>query len=192
MEPCKRPSHRIVAIAVAFEAALGLAAVALSSYFHLPLAQRLRVTQATAVRSCFALLPMLLLLWIAMHTHWRPIATLRRQVQRMVREMFAGVGWAGLAMVSLAAGVGEELLFRGALQPLAERWLGPLNALIIVSVVFGALHAASWLYFLLAAAVGVYFGWLAQSFDDLTAPILVHSLYDFAALMALQKHAPLE
>ena len=58
-----------------------------------------------------------------------------------------------------------------------------------MSVAFGALHAASRTYFLLATLVGLYLGWLALAFDDLVAPIVVHAVYDFAALITLQRAA---
>jgi membrane protease YdiL (CAAX protease family) len=94
-----------------------------------------------------------------------------------------------LGAIALAAGVGEELLFRGALQPLAERWLGPAIGLIAVSVLFGTVHAASAMYFALATAVGLYLGWLSQRYDDLIAPIAIHAAYDWAALVALTSGA---
>jgi membrane protease YdiL (CAAX protease family) len=130
---------------------------------------------------------MLVFLAFAIRSDWRPLAGIRRQVSRMVRDMFGGVNWLGLAAVSIAAGFGEELLFRGALQPLAERWWGVGAGLIVVSLFFGALHAMSRTYFVLATAVGLYLGWLAQHYDDLLAPIFVHALYDFAALVALRQ-----
>jgi hypothetical protein len=52
-------------------------------------------------------------------------------------------GFAGLApqaSASLAAAVGEELLFRGAIFRITEEWLGTAAALIISAVLFGAAH----------------------------------------------------
>ena len=89
--------------------------------------------------------------------------------------------------VAAAAGIGEESLFRGALQPIVIAWTSPIAGLIIVSLVFGLLHAASSAYFLLATAVGAYLGWMTLAFNDLTAPILCHAIYDFVALLWLQR-----
>ncbi len=54
------------------------------------------------------------------------------------------VGWdAGIligASAGLAAGFAEEILFRGVLLRLAERWLGTAWALGLTSVLFGAAH----------------------------------------------------
>ena len=183
---------RIVHLAVAAEAMLGVAAVAICWWFDVPLANRLVLSDVVVVRGLAALAPMLALLTWATTSVWRPMVELRVQVTRMVGELFGKATLFGLASVSVAAGVGEELLFRGALQPLAERGWGPAIGLIAVSLLFGAAHAASTMYFLLAAGVGLYLGWLAQRFDDLVTPMFVHAAYDFAALIVLRKRVASE
>lgn len=45
-----------------------------------------------------------------------------------------------LASASLAAAVGEELLFRGAIFRITEEWLGTSAALVISAALFGAAH----------------------------------------------------
>jgi membrane protease YdiL (CAAX protease family) len=45
------------------------------------------------------------------------------------------------ASASLAAAIGEELLFRGAIFRITEEWLGTTVALIISAFLFGAAHA---------------------------------------------------
>jgi membrane protease YdiL (CAAX protease family) len=59
-------------------------------------------------------------------------------VQQMQFNGFTGL--ATLASASLAAAVGEELLFRGAIFRITEEWLGTTAALIISAVLFGAAH----------------------------------------------------
>jgi membrane protease YdiL (CAAX protease family) len=44
---------------------------------------------------------------------------------------------------SVAAAVGEELVFRGAIFRITDEWLGTAAALLISSVLFGLLHAAN-------------------------------------------------
>jgi membrane protease YdiL (CAAX protease family) len=183
----KRPS--VVLLAVAFEGLLGAAGAALAYWLDLPLTSRLSRPLDGLARGAAGLAPLLIMLTFATRSRWTPLADLRRQMERLVGELFAGVSWLRLAVVSLAAGAGEELLFRGALQPLAERWVGPLAGLTAVSVLFGVLHAATTMYFVLATAVGFYLGWLAQHYDDLVAPIFIHAAYDFAALVVLQRAA---
>jgi membrane protease YdiL (CAAX protease family) len=174
----------IIPLAIAFESALGLVGYLIAHWFDVPFASRLAFSTAVAWRCAFALLPTLGLLAVAMRSQWPPIARLRDQVGSLVHELFAGARSWELLAVAIAAGAGEELLFRGALQPLAGRWLGPAAGLVLVSVLFGALHAASAAYFVLATLVGLYLGWLAQTFDELVSPIFVHAAYDWAALIA--------
>ena len=73
----------------------------------------------------------------------------------------------GLALLS---GVGEELLFRGALQP----WFGYVAA----SLVFGLVHFVPrreflpWTGFAILAGFGL--GWLFEATGNLVAPIVAH------------------
>jgi membrane protease YdiL (CAAX protease family) len=177
--------RRLLLFAIAFEAGLGLCGWVVAWWFGVPLTPRLRLTPGVAWRSLVGLLPMLGLLAVAMRSRWRPFVRLRDQVQSLARELFAGATLLQLAAVSAAAGIGEELLFRGALQPLAERWFGAAGGWAGVSVLFGAMHAASATYFALATLVGAYLGWLAQHDNDLVAPMFVHAAYDLAALWIL-------
>mmetsp|Transcript_11768 Transcript_11768/g.22013 ORF Transcript_11768/g.22013 Transcript_11768/m.22013 type:complete len:182 (+) Transcript_11768:814-1359(+) len=83
-----------------------------------------------------------------------------------------------------AAGLGEEMLFRGVLQfELSER-LGDVVALGSSALVFGALHAVTPLYAILAGLASLYFGELYLQYHNLAVPIVCHGLYDVGALMA--------
>jgi membrane protease YdiL (CAAX protease family) len=181
------PRHKTVLLTIGFEAGLGLAGAALAVWFAIPVASRFSLEPPTLMRCVWATAPMLALLVVAIRTRWKPLVDLRRFVESLVNEFFRDARWWELAAISIAAGVGEEMLFRGALQPLGERWLGPTAGLIAISVLFGVVHAASALYFALATAIGVYLGWLAQRYDDLVTPIFVHTAYDWAALLAMQR-----
>jgi membrane protease YdiL (CAAX protease family) len=180
-------NRRIVPIALAFESVLGVLGIALCARLGIPLASRVVVSADALLRSVIASVPMFLLLWYVMRSRWTPLVKLRRQVESLVGELFRDVSWFSLAVVAIAAGVGEELLFRGALQPLAEQWWGPAAGLMAASLLFGVVHAVSPAYFLFATIVGLYLGWLAAWFDDLVAPIMVHAAYDFAALVVLKR-----
>jgi len=83
-----------------------------------------------------------------------------------------------------AAGLGEEMLFRGVLQfELGARTGSEILAVAITSIVFGALHAVTPLYAGLAALASVYFGWLYLATGNLVVPIITHAFYDWAALL---------
>jgi membrane protease YdiL (CAAX protease family) len=88
-------------------------------------------------------------------------------------------------LISLAAGVGEELLFRGLLQAAIADWLHPWAGLGIASLVFGLAHSITRTYAVLATLLGAYLGGLWLACDNLLAPMITHALYDFLALLYL-------
>ncbi len=108
-------------------------------------------------------------------------------VDEFLVPLFAGVNWPQLALVSLLAGVGEELFFRGVIQPVLIGWIGIAGGLLAASVVFGLLHAITPTYALLATAVGAYLGWLALASGNLLGPMIAHGAYDFFALAYLTR-----
>jgi uncharacterized protein len=82
-------------------------------------------------------------------------------------------------LLASCAGVVEEVLFRGILQ----HHLG----LILSSFIFGALHALTPAYFVIATLISLYLGWIYQFSDQLIVPIVAHAVYDFAALLLYQR-----
>lgn len=116
---------------------------------------------------------------------WGPLATLRRLVQERLVPLFRGCRWWHVALVSAAAGIAEELAFRGVLQVKAAQWLGPAGAVAVASALFGLAHCLSLAYFLVASLMGVVFGWLLVAHENLLVPIVAHSTYDFAAILYL-------
>ncbi|HWI57421.1 MAG TPA: CPBP family intramembrane glutamic endopeptidase, partial [Bacillota bacterium] len=88
-----------------------------------------------------------------------------------------------LAILSLIAGIGEEALFRGAIQgSLAER-VGLTLAVALSSALFGASHLITWTYGIIAAFISVYLGLLWIGTGNLLVPMVTHAVYDFVALM---------
>ena len=84
------------------------------------------------------------------------------------------------------AGFGEELLFRGVLQP----WLGrihPWVGIIGANLIFGALHALTPAYAVFATLIGLYFSWLYAGYGEpnLARPIIAHALYDYIAFLII-------
>jgi membrane protease YdiL (CAAX protease family) len=136
-----------------------------------------------------ATIPLLAALAAADHWSLPAVSRVRDQAERAVRQIFPRPRWWQLALVSAAAGFGEELLFRGLLQAgLAEllpvpyaTWIG----LIAASLVFGAFHWLSTTYAILATLAGLYFGCILMYTDSLWSPIIAHGLYDFLALSYL-------
>jgi membrane protease YdiL (CAAX protease family) len=111
------------------------------------------------------------------------------------RPVFTSVAALG---VGLAAGFGEELLFRGVVQTklveaLQDMFIrtpsiadaSTILAVLLSSLAFGALHAVTFMYFILATLGSIYFGYLMVAFDgNLAVPIVCHAFYDVAALVS--------
>lgn len=83
-------------------------------------------------------------------------------------------------LLGLLAGIPEEILFRGAMQP---AW-----GLLLASVIFGALHAISFAYFLYATCAGLLLGALALWRDGLWAPIAAHTVIDVLMFLLLLRN----
>ena len=87
--------------------------------------------------------------------------------------------WYDLLLVSAVAGLSEEMMFRGVLQP----QLGLIGS----NVLFGLAHIVTPMYAVLAGVVGSYLGWMFNESGNLLAPIITHGLYDFLAFMVLTR-----
>ena len=96
-----------------------------------------------------------------------------------------------LALICVAAGVGEEMLCRGVIGTLSH-WLGPGAGLIVAGAVFGLLHPITPAYAILAGLIGVYLGgiWMVQG--NLLSVMVAHALYDFLALWIVLGDTPID
>lgn len=133
--------------------------------------------------------PLLVALVLIDRLPFGPLRQLRNLTATIIERMFGGATAWQLALVSVAAASGEELLFRGLVQAgLAEvvaGWYGPGMALAVASLLFGVCHWLSTTYAILAALAGAYFGWLLLATGSLWTPLVAHAAYDFVALVYL-------
>ncbi|MDP1564599.1 MAG: CPBP family glutamic-type intramembrane protease [Pirellulaceae bacterium] len=111
-----------------------------------------------------------------------------------------------LLVLALLAGVGEELLFRWAIQGWLEllgHWLladrvfahdpflivsdslAYVGAATITAVLFGLCHAVTRAYWVLAAVMGLIFSLVVVGGGGLVGAIIAHGLYDFLAFLWL-------
>ena len=135
-----------------------------------------RVESATALGG--GLLLGATLAWVSQRIPWtRPEGPMGEAFRRMVGPLSLP------AVVALAAfsAVGEELFFRGVLQPWLGTWL--------TALVFGAVHVpperALWSWPFLAAGMGLLLGGLTQWTGGLGAAIGVHFALNLLNLHAL-------
>ena len=90
-----------------------------------------------------------------------------------------------LLMVGLGAGIGEEIMFRGALFRIVEEGLGTWWALLISALFFGAVHIANpgatlWSSAAIAIEAGLLFGMLYHVTRSLPLCMGLHAAWNFA------------
>ncbi|HEY2827032.1 MAG TPA: CPBP family intramembrane glutamic endopeptidase [Pirellulales bacterium] len=175
----------IIRLGLLFEGGLAVAACLIGIFLKTPPWQCIVWRQADAGWGLTAALPLVVGLLIMRRIRGGPLGRLNATVDEMLVPLFARCSIVQLALISAVAGIGEELLFRGVLQPLLIGWLGIAAGLIIASTVFGLLHAVTVTYAVLATAVGAYLGWLALTTGNLLVPMIAHGLYDFVASVYL-------
>lgn len=108
----------------------------------------------------------------------------RDTYRETIEPLFGGLSLPGAVVIGAAAGLGEEWLFRGIVQP--------LTGVVISSVLFGAAHVGgqrmlpfgAW-----ATAMGFVMGALAIATGGLIAPVVAHGLYDILALAYIRRGA---
>jgi membrane protease YdiL (CAAX protease family) len=136
-----------------------------------------------------ATLPLLAALLLIDRFPLGPLRRMRETAHDVIVPLFAGASVLQLALISISAGLGEELLFRGLAQAGLSRLIGGEYggwfALAIASVLFGVCHWLDTTYAVLAMLAGVYFGLLLLLSGNLWTPIVAHAAYDFIALIYL-------
>lgn len=133
------------------------------------------------LESIIATLPLVAALLILMRVDAPWMERIEAHVRSFLRPILQYGGLTGMAILALAAGVGEELLFRGVVQAELIGLIGPWGALVVASIIFGVCHWITPAYALIATIMGAYLGGLYMYTGGLTVPILVHAFYDFVA-----------
>jgi len=165
---------------------IGVAAV-LGWWLDRPLLDGFDWSATDLALGALASLPMLALMaWLL---EWRlpQLARIRRMFEDVLRPFFANWTLGQLGVISLIAGVSEELLFRGMIQGALSPQVGPVPALVLASVLFGCGHCLTWAYAVLAGLIGAWLGALWLCTGNLLVPMTAHALYDFLALVYFLK-----
>jgi uncharacterized protein len=185
VSPTDETTPSIMRLALLFEGGLAIAACIIGLFLKTPPWRLITFSLADFGWGLAATIPMILGLLVLRSIRRGPLGGLNRAVDQSLVPLFAYCALWQLALISLIAGVGEELMFRGILQPVLIGALGIAPGLILASAIFGLLHAVTVSYAVLATLVGMYLGWLALATNNLLPPIIAHGLYDFVALLYL-------
>lgn len=114
----------------------------------------------------------------------RSMQKLERSMQSQLHLLLGPMSVPDLLLLSLSAGIGEELLFRGLIQgwwmSLSETqsFLESLPGMALSAVCFGFAHPLSKTYIVLATLAGFLFAILYWATRDLLACVLAHAIYD--------------
>jgi len=187
-----QPGREVIIIfAVFFQGGLAPLSLALGWFFGHPPLERFVWSMRDAIWGVVAAIP-LTLLFVGM-LRW-PIGPLRRVKDFCDTEVMPLLGsstWSEIALISLSAGVGEEMLFRGVFQAGLISWFGVPWGLGLAGLLFGVLHPISITYMVIATFLGLYLGaewWFLGR--NLLMVMVTHALYDFAALAYLIRIRP--
>jgi len=96
--------------------------------------------------------------------------------------LFVRISPVGIVTLGMAAGVAEEWLFRGILQPLV--------GVALASLLFGAAHIGGphmLAFGVWASTMGLVMGGLAMATGGLVAPMVAHAVYDMLALEYIRR-----
>jgi len=136
-----------------------------------------------------AALPMIVVVEALQRIDWAPLRELHELDRSPLVATLLSLRPMELIAISIAAGVGEELLVRGWLM---AWWIGPLEsatpvrlavALIGSALVFGLMHPVTPIYVVLATLMGIYLGWVVIWTENLLIAIVAHAAYDSVQLL---------
>jgi uncharacterized protein len=155
--------------------------------FREPVFSRVYWNKADFAAGLVAVIPLFLFLAWLMKSRLETVVQHRKLVHSLFRPLIGEWSILQLAALSLCAGIAEEIFFRGAIQADLAGRIGFKLALVLSSIAFGAAHPVTWTYSIIATLMGAYLGGLFIWTGNLLGPIVAHAVYDFGALVYLQR-----
>jgi hypothetical protein len=174
--------QRSLTVAVGLEAVLAGAALLLGWIFDFPPLREIRLEWRGPLLGALLALPLAAGFALTVKFPVGMLQEIREKLDQHLLPLFRGLSIFELFLVSLMAGIGEELLFRGFLQTAATHYLGLTWALVLTNLLFGLAHWITPAYGITAGLLGALLGWSMYYTDNLLTPIVTHTLYDFVAL----------
>ncbi len=115
---------------------------------------------------------------VPMRWNWRSLEEKKKMLWRIPAKPSELWGW---ALVSLCAGIGEEIVYRGVMLQLWERALGSWGiAVAICSLAFALAHyLQGWRSMAIIAVMAVANHWIVRLTGNLYTAMAIHFTYDF-------------
>ncbi len=115
-----------------------------------------------------------------------------KKAEQMLKLFMVMPTWQDLAinllMVGVLPAIGEELLFRGIMQPLFGKWLKNMHLGIwIAALIFSAFHMQFYGFFP-RMLLGVLFGYFFYWSGSLLIPIIIHFLFNSSQVIMTYLH----
>lgn len=104
-----------------------------------------------------------------------------RALERMFYAILGPISWPKAFLLALFSAIGEELLFRGAIQPS----LGLVPASLLFALAHWPVHPILIPWTLMAGLLGLVFGWSVEQSGHLAAPIVAHFVINLINLHAI-------
>ena len=140
-------------------------------------------------------IPLILILLAIFKLDFGPFQTMKRTIDNLLIPIFKDCTIVQIAIISILAGISEEMFFRWCLQGgLSIGWTeilgeGVWPGIIIAGVIFGGCHYITLTYALFATLMGIYLGCVMELSGTYLAPAMTHFIYDFVALCLIVRLA---
>jgi membrane protease YdiL (CAAX protease family) len=146
-------------------------------------------SETAFLHGIIATLPIFIIFLALYQLNIKSLTKIKTLLLDMLGPVLLRYHWTDLLILAAIAGISEEILFRGVIQPWMESSWGMLTGLIVSSILFGLVHAVTLLYFLLAALMSAYLGLLLdiEASRNLLIPIVTHGFYDFLAFLVIAR-----
>jgi len=179
--------NQFLKIATWFEGGLILLAYGIGWVVSINPLAHIELSPMALVWGVVGTLPLYLLFALSYNLPWNGMRAVRNFLVEKLGPFLSRYRWQELLYLGFLAGISEEILFRGLLQPWFEQNWGWIGGIVFSNLVFALVHWVTPLYAVLAGLTGVYLG-IALDFGgerNLVVPILIHAIYDFLAFIAV-------
>jgi uncharacterized protein len=170
-----------------FEASLIPVALILGWITDIDPVANLFFSEAAIRDGIFATVPLLMIFFVIEQLPYLPIQEIRALLQKSLAASLQQRSWPDFLILACIAGLSEEILFRGFLQPWLEHTWNQTAGLIVSNLLFALVHAITPLYAFLAFLIGLYLGIFLDYHGErnLLIPIVIHTLYDFVIFIVI-------